>query len=80
MQDGEEAEEFFDVEVETDAWHDVRLEYQQEQFSYYWNDRLVTQKTPQTPGDGVGTFWIDIEFWLEQTETMTIEIDEIILR
>jgi len=67
-----------DAELRLNQWYVLRLDYKEVQFHYYWNDRLITQITPNTPGAAESN--LVLHFALQGTDVMTIDIDEIILR
>jgi TolB-like protein len=68
-----------DVEAQIDQWYVMRFEYKDGQFYYYWNDQLIKTLTPATPV-GSSEASLSVGFALEETQAMTIEIDEITLR
>jgi TolB-like protein len=65
-------------DLRLNQWYVMRLDYKDGQFHYYWNGRLVTQITPNTPG--AAESGLVLHFDLRETIAMTIDIDEIILR
>jgi TolB-like protein len=65
-------------DLRLNQWYVLRLDYKEGQFQYYWNGRLVTQITPNTPGAAESS--LVLHFALEGTTAMTMDIDEIILR
>ncbi len=76
-EDEEETEEEFDFDIQLNQWYVMRLEYQDAQFHYYWNDHLIKSITPENPVD---TLSGNLGLSLDDTKAMTIEVDEIILR
>ena len=68
-----------DFEVQIDQWYVMRFEYKDGQFLYYWNDQLIKTLPPTTPV-GDSREQPSVTFDLGNTQAMTVEIDEIILR
>jgi TolB-like protein len=79
-EDAGETEEEFDFDIQLNQWYSLRLEYKEGQFHYYWNDQLIKSTTPKTPVDSPEELDWYLGLSLGSTETMTVEIDEIILR
>lgn len=76
-EEGEEDSSTVKSEIETDQWYTVRIDFIDMQFSYYWNDELIKRITPKMFVENVE---LDITFVIDETRSVVIEIDEIILR
>jgi hypothetical protein len=80
LQDTKEQEATFEFDIKTGHWYTIRLEYTGEEFQYFWNDKLVKQLLPTTPLTYTDRLYFDVSFSLEETRSMWIEVDEILLR
>ncbi len=80
LEDTEKHETTFDFNVRVDQWYVVRLAYQEGRFQYYWNDKLIKSIAPASPISGLEDLNLDIGFAMEETKSMHIEVDEILLR
>jgi TolB-like protein len=76
------SENLIEIPVEShlrlNQWYLMRLDYKDGQFQYYWNGSLSKRIPPNTSVDPKSR--VGMHFNFQRTKTMTIDIDEIILR
>ncbi len=78
--DDVEAEEEFDFDLDAGKGHTIRQEYQDGEFQYYYNDRLLTTLAPDAPVDDPDDLWAEVGVYLEETQNVLIEFDDISVR
>ena len=80
LEDSEEHEAIFDFDVNINKWHFLRLEYDENHFNYYWDDKLIKRNIPIPPISDFTYLEFEMEVVTDTTKSAVIEIDEIILR
>lgn len=80
LEDPEEQKATFEFDVRVNHWYILRLDYQDDQFLYYWDGKLIKRITPVTPVRALEDPGFDIGFGMEETRSVVIEIDEVLLR
>ncbi|MBD3306420.1 hypothetical protein GF339_08480 [candidate division KSB3 bacterium] len=77
----EEQSSTFQINAQVDQWYTLRLDYTGEHCRYFWNDHLLQTFSLTSPPDHVpDDLEVELGFSLEETRSVVIEIDEIILR
>ncbi len=77
---GVEEEEEFEIDGGGGEWHRIRQEYRDGQVYYYFDDRLLTTFSLDTPVDTLEDFWTAVNVYLGETETIRLELDDILVR
>jgi TolB-like protein len=80
LEDDDDREEELEETVRVGRWYWLRLQAADEQLEYYLDGNLLTTFSPSTPVDPSEGFWADISVFLPETQTVTVEFDEVILR
>jgi TolB-like protein len=66
-----------DLELQTNIWYTMRVDYINGQFHYYWDGELLKQDPPSRLPEVLE--W-NLDFYMDDTKSVIAEIDEISLR
>ena len=70
----------FEFDIRPDQWYVMRLDYQDGAFSYFWEDQLIKRLTVEpaiSTSDGLSPGFVIV---LEDTRSIQLEIDRLVLR
>ncbi len=67
----------FEYDIQTNQWYTVRIDYIDMQFLYHWNGQLMKRFTLDSFAEDLG---LNLVFAVEETRSVVIEVEEIILR
>ncbi len=78
--DGQEEPFTLKIDIRPDRWYVMRLDYQDGMFSYYWEDQLIKRLAVEPAISASDEFSLSVVFMLEETRSILIEIDQLVLR